>query len=569
MIKLSSKSLILMILVFTILVIFPLRIDAQAEGEPTLNVVREIEVREYGLVKISDSFNLENNNDGGPIEALDIGFPKNFSDAIVRVIGIDENDNRLLIESDEDHESINWLKIKFNQPILSGSVYNFRVQSILTNIIKYEPNLFVFNFPNQPILKIKAQSSNSTIFLPQDSSPDLPQNSRLNMINISGGVGLNEIVRPLYPNSFNVTSFRYSSQQQNILECKSIEKKIIFKPNGEIFAVENYSFSNLGKTLQSFKIDTPDNALDIMLYDAFGPLWPQTQYGVDSVQVTTRYKIFGEGGNFNFRLEYKVPQKDHIEQLDWWGRYRFSIDIPSDENYLIEELKVLLELPNGMIIEEILPKDNLVQDSLDSRLIEYRLESLTPIDPELVIVFDYSYQVFWASVKPLAILVLFEMIAVVLIIAYNMKKPTEVIVRAPLKNIRKFIDLQDQKNEMRYELEKRDEEYIRGSISRHEYQRKRAIVDKRVSQLNRDLNPLKNELRKTSSRYADMVRKIEKAESELEALRVSKFQIRSQYRSGRIVKDAYLSIISDTEKRVDKIRETLDALLITFREEAR
>ncbi len=66
-----------------------------------------------------------------------------------------------------------------------------------------------------------------------------------------------------------------------------------------------------------------------------------------------------------------------------------------------------------------------------------------------------------------------------------------------------------------------------------------------------------------------MIRRLEKAEAELEGLRVSENQITAQYRSGRISKDAYESISRDYTKRMEKARETVDTVIVTLREEAR
>jgi hypothetical protein len=544
--------------------------DAQAESDPTITVVREIEVGEYGVVRVNDSFTVDNTNGVNPIGEMVIGFPENFNENLLQIDGLADNDNRLVIESIGDDRSISWYEIIFHQSVAPGSTYNFKIRTIFSNIIKFESNLFAFRFIMHPTLRIEAQSSNSTIILVGGSAPQLAPNSNLLVGNMSeGGVGLTQVLRPLDPIYSNITAFNYTSQNQNILECESVEKRFVFRSNGELFVVENYSFNNLGKAALSFKIDTPDDAKDIMLYDFIGPLWPKAQYGVESVQVSNRYVNFAAGEHFNFRLEYKIPQQDYIQPLDWWGRYRFSVDVYPSLDWVIEDLKIILELPDGMIIEEILPKENLITDSIESRRVVYDFDTVTPIDPEMKITSDYKYQVFWASLKPLTILLMLEIVVVTLVVAYNVKRPVEPVLKASLELIRKFVNLQDQKFELLQQFEKRDEAFFRGAISRREYQRRRGFNEKRLSELNRALNPIKSELSRTSSRYADMIRNFDRAESELEAVRVSKFQVRNQYRSGRIVKDAYNSIISDMDRRASKAQDTIFSLLITLREEAR
>ena len=568
--KLSKKSLVLAVLAIMILVNSFHCMDAHAEGDPTIIVIREINVGEYGVVRVNDSFTLDNTNGAESIEEMTVGFPDNFDENLMQIRVLDVDNNNLLIEPIGNDKSINWYKIIFHQSVSPGSTYDLKMQTIFSNIIKFKSNLYTFSFPIHPTLRIEAQASNSTIILVGGSVPQLAPDSNLLMVNMSGGgIGLNHVLRPLDSVYVNITSFNYTSQNQNILECESIEKRFVFKTNGELSVIENYSFNNLGKNILSFKIDTPDDAKDIMLYDFIGPLWPQAQYGVESVQVSNRYVNFATDEHFNFRLEYDIPQREYIQPLDWWGRYRFSADIYPSMDWIIEDFKVILEMPSGMTVEEILPKENLISDSIESKMIGYNFDNVTPIDPEIKITSDYKYPVFWSSLQPLTILLIIEIIIVTLVVAYKIKKPVEPVIKASLELIRKFVNLQDQKSELSQQFEKQDEAFFRGTISRREYQRRRGFNEKRLSELNRALNPIKSELSKTSPRYADMIRSFEKAESELEAVRVSKFQVRNQYRSGRIVKDAYNSIISDMDKRASKAQDTLFSLLITLREEAR
>ncbi len=567
-----TRAIILTMAILTILMSSFYQVKVQAGSEPILNVRREIEVGEHGLVKLKDSFKFDNTNGDNSLEQMTIGFPTNFSHSLVYIDGIDNKGRELLIEpTNNETSTIKWLKVDFPEPISPGSVYDFGIRMIHSKMIRYEPNVFILSYPIHPILQIKAESSNLTIILPEGSEPRLASNSTLSLVKIGNKVGLNEVLKPLDPYLVQISSINYTSEKQKMLECKSIEKRIIFKSNGEIFIVDNYTFHNLGGNILSFGIDIPDDAKDIMLYDFAGPLWPVSQYGVYSVHVSTRYNRFGAGENFDFRLEYGIDQKNHIKQLDWWGRYRFSMNIKPSEDWIMENYKIVFELPTGMVMEEIHPNGNVAADQLGSShpFLEYDFKSVTPFSPELKISLDYKYQAFWASVKPLEMLLMIEVIAAILLITYNMRRPLRPIIRAPVEIIRKFVDLQDEKINLRLELEKRDEEFMHGGISKHEYRRRKRFIEIRVSELNRALSQVKNEIKRSQPRYAEMVRRIEKAESEIEALRLNKFQIRGQYRSGRIVKEAYDSLIPDIDKRIDKAKDTLDGLLITMREEAR
>jgi len=182
--------------------------DVQAESDPTITVVREIEASEYGVVRVDDSFTVDNTKGVDPIGEMVIGFPESFDENLMQVGGLDDDDNKLLIESIGNDRSIRWYKIIFHQSVSPGSTYNLKIQAIFSNIIKFESNLFAFSFPIHPTLRIEAQSSNSTIILVGGSAPQLAPNSNLLVANMSeGGVGLNQVLRLLDPVYSNITTF--------------------------------------------------------------------------------------------------------------------------------------------------------------------------------------------------------------------------------------------------------------------------------------------------------------------------------------------------------------------------
>jgi hypothetical protein len=62
---------------------------------------------------------------------------------------------------------------------------------------------------------------------------------------------------------------------------------------------------------------------------------------------------------------------------------------------------------------------------------------------------------------------------------------------------------------------------------------------------------------------------MEKAEGEIDANRLGEEHFKTQYRSGKISKEAYDRAIEDLYRRIEKAREVIDTSLVTLREEAR
>jgi len=94
-------------------------------------------------------------------------------------------------------------------------------------------------------------------------------------------------------------------------------------------------------------------------------------------------------------------------------------------------------------------------------------------------------------------------------------------------------------------------------------------MEQRLDELNKSLMEVKAELRGTSPRHEELMRRLDRAEAEIEASRASMNQVRSQYRAGKTTKDAYNTLMNDISKRIDRAEETLETTLITLREEAR
>ncbi|MCW4033316.1 MAG: hypothetical protein NWF08_08025 [Candidatus Bathyarchaeota archaeon] len=549
------------------------QIEVMGSNESILNVSRETKVGDYGLVEVNDIFYFDNSEGNEPINHLSFGFPQSLSKNIRYIEIIDPQERKLEFESRSDNTlNIEWIDVAFSEPIQVGDKSSYNMTMLFSEIIEFKEIAFIFNFPIHPITSTKAASSNAIIILPRGSTPILSPNSTLVEAFVGDREVLNQTISPLRPNEIEIASFNYTSDIQKLIKCMSIEKKILFESNGEVIITEDYSFFNYGNDASPIEITVPEDIEEVALYDGVGFVGDVgVEYPESIVSIDPRYTHFRNGENFNFQIKYNIPQNDYIEQLDWWGRCKFSILMIPVEDYIVDEYNIVLDFPEGTSFENIDPDGYaFVNSSRSSKtVIAYNYDNVIPLDHFSEIEIIYKYVPFWASIKPLFILLMIMGLVVISLVALTLKKPAKPALKIPMEKIRKYVDLQDEKNESRHQLEKQDEELIRGRISRREHQRRKKTIGIRISELNRNMMPLKNELRKADNRYAEVIRNIEKSESEIEALRMNRFQLRGQYRSGRIIKDAYESLISDIDRRINKAEETLEGLLITLREEAR
>src|SRR3989442_5152520 len=100
-----------------------------------------------------------------------------------------------------------------------------------------------------------------------------------------------------------------------------------------------------------------------------------------------------------------------------------------------------------------------------------------------------------------------------------------------------LIKLYEKKSAMGVEGKKMEEALWRGALNRHEYKRRRRVIDLRIAELDKTLAPIKDQLSKANPRYQDMIKRLERAEADIQVVRTTSADLRNQYRSGRIARE--------------------------------
>ncbi|HYY91273.1 MAG TPA: hypothetical protein VE955_04735, partial [Candidatus Dormibacteraeota bacterium] len=139
----------------------------------------------------------------------------------------------------------------------------------------------------------------------------------------------------------------------------------------------------------------------------------------------------------------------------------------------------------------------------------------------------------------------------------------------PVQLITRFVDLYDEKSSMRMESDKMEDDVARGSLNRFDYRQRRRTLDRRMSEVDRELGSVKSELSGASGRYQEMVKRIERSEAELQVIRTTSADLKNQNRTGKISRDLYDSLYSDLVRRKEKAEQSIDTVIINLREEIR
>jgi hypothetical protein len=180
----------------------------------------------------------------------------------------------------------------------------------------------------------------------------------------------------------------------------------------------------------------------------------------------------------------------------------------------------------------------------------------------------FNYLPFWSAFSVMPWIAGLEFVIVAFALVTRFRRTPEV-VPIPVEKLREFVGLYDERLALSRELVLMEEEVSRGGLVKHEFRRRRKVMETRLDELNKSLMVVKADLRTVGPRFEELIRRIDRAEAEIEASRASMSQVRNQYRAGKSTRETYDTIVNDISKRIDRAEETLETTLITLREEAR
>jgi len=332
---------------------------------------------------------------------------------------------------------------------------------------------------------------------------------------------------------------------------------------------------NLAAPITSITITLPDGATNVMAYDVVGAMWatPQDPTAPYQITVAPRYSAGIKGSEyFNFSLTYDLPQSEYIKQLNWWGNYNLTTTMANNkDDFIFDNVIVKIQTPTGLEINNVVvPPQSVINtpaqyDPVNKQIV---LDGVTNSN-NVTLAMTFTYLPFWSGLEYLPWIFGLEVVLAAAIIVNKYRKGPEIAVPIPVEKLREFVGLYDERISLTRELVVMEEDVARGSLVKHEFRRRRKVMDLRLDDVNRSLMQVKAEIRVMSQHYDELIRRIDRAEAEIESSRGSLNQVRGQYRAGKYTRETYDSMTNDLSKRIDRAESTVETILITLREDAR
>jgi len=581
--RLKRASLPPFLLLFCLLLLFlalaPFRVNATTSSSTNFQVSQidhAVEVREGGLVIINETVRLSATNESVELENFLVGFPLQYGSNLDYCFAYDSlnPDARHTVVLDVGLGGIGFygIRVVFDPPvnINDGEPYEFTVTYVFSNLVS-QPSLTAFdvNFPIYPSLVQEADVCNVTVTLPSNADYlSINPQIILNETTVDTHVVLSHTESPLESFTNKSGTLRFSKTDAlPLIEADRIERKITLDQWGNMFLSEFYQITSKAfDDISQIKVQLPQGAYDVSARNISADLSVSLKGAEATIRFRTALRTNETG---KFTVAYQLPWKNYVEQF---GYHDFKLAFTFFEHFdwTIRKLVVTVTLPEGAEYRKatatVSPYS--IQRDIFQETVTFIFSNATPLH-DLNFDFTYTHLVFWASFRPTLWIGILAGVVTAIAALWRAPKPAVPIVPVPPKDLRSFVDEYGKKTRILEELELIEQQARRGKISRTRYRVRKRSLESRLSVLSRDLTGLRQKLQTAGPRYAEIIRQIEVAETELEGVETDIRRVEARYRRGEISSEAYRKLLQEYHRRRDRANTTIDSALLRLREEIR
>jgi archaellum component FlaC len=567
------RALVVALLLLTIaLVALPCPARAVSPSPCTTSVckasiTRTIATNSWGVTTVTDEVVL---NSSQSVSQLIIGVPTAVSSDL-RSSQATEGGGRNLQISPSTNQSYTALTVLFPTSAIRSN-YNFTMTTVYWGLLTYRPGAssYTFNINPFPVIDNTYNATVSTTFTYTGgwSSPKIapPINQTLQSTAYTAA-------SPSFrPYNTTVWAITFASATSQNLFTVSAGRTVTITPSNSVQVTDAYNLTNLGPTVSSIPFTVPKGVSSISESYVLGleidqpSTTPTPTSNSDGTSTVTFSPSFGSlpfNQTVKVKISYTLSPGTYLT-FKSVGSFTLSFALFSNVQFYAPLLQTKIVTPTGFRLNSVTGQ---VPQSSSGQIL-FQASNVSPVSN---LGFSIAYQLdpFWATVSPLSWAALIELALAGSVIAVGMGTRSGAVVGVPVELITKFADLYDEKSSMSMESDKMEEDVARGALSRFDYRQRRRSLDRRMDEVDRALASVKAELSGESSRYQDMIKRLERAEAELQVIRTTSADLKNQNRSGKISRELYDSLSSDLIRRKERAQQAIDTVIINLREEIR
>jgi len=586
----SILAIAIVILILTPLYIKTVKAaDTDSADYVIERVDHTIKVMYNGYILINDTIRIVGNGGTDFLDRFLIGFPYEYGSYVLRGVAYNASTlfNVTLNASLENRMGFYAAEITFPKPldISNGRAHVFTVGFVFSNyLLKFVgANRYLLDFPAYPSLTKTV--ANCTVVI------DLPKGTTGIMIaKDDGATNASTYTRaPLTEFTYSPAnvSFTLAIERIQLFDIKELKREVRIGGVGEIEGSDSYYISSKSiEDISFIEILLPQNASNPSVQDQFGRKMEQGSGWVD--EKAKRYRVgftspLKSYRSTMFTVKYYLPNQCYINTQEGTSNFNITGFLFSNINYYIKQASLTFILPEGARI--LSPEKTLIgsvysitRNVFQETVIINRgdisyLENLLP--SENVLRITYEYNPLWLSFRPT--LWIWALVVVGCTVAVIWKRPRapakvavpSVAVRLRPEHIKSFIDAYEEKRKIVLELESLEARVRKGKIPRRRYKVQRRTLETRINTLSRSLAEFKEKMHAAGGLYADFMRQLEIAETEINEVEANIKSIEARHSRGELSLEAYRKLLSDYQRRKERAGTTIDGILLRLREEIR
>jgi hypothetical protein len=540
------------------------------------HVYHTIGIMRNGYVIINDT--IEISATGQPPNSFLIGFPYKYGSYILKCMAYNETTVFQVNLAVPLGERAGFYAVEVKPDIIPQK---FTVLFILSNeLLQQSGTTYNLDFPAYPSLTEEVENCSVKI--------DLPTGAGSIKVVKDG-----ETITETEFSTENLSAFTYSmanvtfaltSDEIQLLDVKELKREICISGTGEIQCSDSYYITNEAPSdinLNNVIIVLPPNASNTIAYDQFGRSMSSSWVN----QTTGLYKVNFDlipksGESVRFNVMYSLPSQ-YLATQGTVNSFSASSILFQNINYYIEKASLILMLPEGaktVTFENTFASNNDVLRDVFQEILTINvngasyLESLIP--PEKILRISYEYNPLWLAFRPT--LWIWALALVSCTVAFVWRRPKAVPVQVAVlgaklqpEYVKSFVRMYEEKRKILFELDSLESRVRKGRIPRRRYKVQRKTFEMRLDTLERNLAEFKERMRRAGGLYADLMRQLEIAETQINEAEANIKSIEVRHHQGTLSLEAYRKLLADYQQRKDKAQMTINGILLRLREETR
>lgn len=569
------------LIIFTMIVLLPFSYNIKAvaaeDAEYTIRYVNHaVEVMYGGYIMINDTIEVT----GQAPDSFLIGFPYKYGSYVLKCVAYDAYNNSFPVSLNVPLENRSGFYIaEVDLPQFSPQV--FSVTFVLSNdLLTQSETGFNLDFPAYPSLAKDVARCEVIMVFPEDASNvTIEKNDGL----VDNSVFVKENL-PAFTYSPANATFLLAGEKLQIINIKELNREVKIDALGEIEVSDSYHIVNNSTiSITSLQLALPPSASNLSARDQLGrTLAIEAINRGEKVGWCNITLILPLSASEFTRLivKYNLPNVVREEA----NKFALQLSLFPLVNYYIELVSVTVILPEGARLlnpEAILVGDTygLARDVFQERLtiniesVIYLESAALPSRNALQIVYEYNY--LWLSFRPTLWIWALAIVGCTVAAAWKRPKaPAPARIAVPKlpaglrpEYVKLFIGAYEEKKKIVSELESLETRARKGRIPRRQYKVQKKTLETRLNAISRNTAEIKQKLLGAGSLYADLMRQLEIAETEIDEVEANIKSIEVRHSRGELSLEAYRKLLAEYQRRKEKAETTISGILLRLREE--